>query len=693
MVAFDFRSRLNQLMDSMFSEGISNPLIAVEQVSYLFFLRWLNLYHDVTVSDLSWDYILKMEDVERMNKFPSSIFPMLKNVSFTNHTFSNLMANSVFLISRPTLLTDALLTVDMAFSDDIVPKSGSKSLAEVGEAFEFLLNKIPATARAGVVLAEPELARLMCAFTKPRATDNVLDPSCGVGSLLAETIRYQQRNPVPNTDLRGDVITQIESKLTGADQDITMGRLASLNLMIHGINTPDIRIENLLNQSWPEKFDVILSNPSITAWGVEMEGLPGPGISQNEIQYMDRFLDLLHHENGRSALLVTEKILGETDKDSMDMRRKVFERCDLRAVISVPVGFSKRYPHPMALLYFTRGSGKDTLPYSGDVWFKELRQGEGEFVIKYFEDSFSTEQGNPESGFRVSVAEIRADKYNLIFSRRASQASLNKKSAQPTTGTSVKADDPDDDGLSELSEKLGDLLSNKDIFPEKPAVTKSLADSLISFLPSESRELVTYLKLLSTSDVLKLIGGKSSIETVGGALIELLHGKKAELETKAEITARQHPYYLLLHDACQITDPLFVNLNLLDIAKEAALKDFSIDELLNASIARGFSPMDSIKLKTLLNDALTQFLKQINAKFRFQDLQKVLSQLQFLPCYDVLSDIVLEGLKPGGPLRQVYLNKESNVPEVAEKREFILFNNVPGQMHIAHKLIDEAIIP
>lgn len=103
--------------------------------------------------------------------------------------------------------------------------------------------------------------------------------------------------------------------------------------------------------------------------------------------------------------------------------------------------------------------------------------------------------------------------------------------------------------------------------------------------------------------------------------------------------------------------------------------------------------MDLIKLKTLLNDALIQFLRQVNVKFRFQDLQKVLSQLQFLPGYDVLSDIVLEGLKPGGPLRQVYLNKESSAPEVSENIEFILFNNVPGQMHIAHKLIDEAIVP
>jgi len=157
----------------------------------------------------------------------------------------------------------------------------------------------------------------------------------------------------------------------GFDFDATMLRIASMNLMLHGVDNPDIHNRDTLSNAFVEKFpkqaeggfDVILANPPFK--GSLDEGDVHPSLTQQvktkktELLFIVLILRMLK-KGGRSATIVPDGVLFGSSKAHLALRRLLVEQNQLEAVISLPSGVFKPYAGvSTAILVFSKGGKTD----------------------------------------------------------------------------------------------------------------------------------------------------------------------------------------------------------------------------------------------------------------------------------------------------------------------------------------------
>jgi type I restriction enzyme M protein len=157
----------------------------------------------------------------------------------------------------------------------------------------------------------------------------------------------------------------------GFDFDATMLRIASMNLMLHGVDNPDIHYQDTLSNSFPEKFgkqatggfDVILANPPFK--GSLDEGDVHPSLTskvktkKTELLFLALILRMLK-KGGRSATIVPDGVLFGSSKAHVALRKILVEENQLEGVVSLPSGVFKPYAGvSTAILMFAKGGKTD----------------------------------------------------------------------------------------------------------------------------------------------------------------------------------------------------------------------------------------------------------------------------------------------------------------------------------------------
>ena len=227
----------------------------------------------------------------------------------------------------------------------------------------------------------------------------------------------------------------------GFDFDVTMLRIAAMNLMLHGVETPDIHYQDTLSNSFPEKFpkqatdgfDVILANPPFKGSLDESDVHPSltgkVKTKKTELLFVALILRMLKL-GGRCACIVPDGVLFGSSKAHVALRKLLVEENQLEAVISLPCGrvqaLRRRVDgHPdlhqgrqdrptsgsttwrrTASAWTTSGtrSATDwaTCPTSGSKWFAREKAKKNDRKAKHF---------------FVPVKEIRDNKYDLSINR------------------------------------------------------------------------------------------------------------------------------------------------------------------------------------------------------------------------------------------------------------------------------------
>src|SRR5690242_10808842 len=137
MLNVKIKASINKLWDKFWSGGISNPLTAIDQISYLLFMKRLDevdlkkrqdseftgekyqsLFEgEFSLSDktepidkatLRWSHFKQMESGEMLTHVQTKVFPFLKTLNDEDSHYAKHMANAVFIISKPSLLVEAV---------------------------------------------------------------------------------------------------------------------------------------------------------------------------------------------------------------------------------------------------------------------------------------------------------------------------------------------------------------------------------------------------------------------------------------------------------------------------------------------------------------------------------------------------------------------------------------------------------
>jgi type I restriction enzyme M protein len=432
----ELKSKIDQLWNKFWSAGISNPLTAIEQITYLLFMKRLDELDLKRQSDaewtgetyvskfegswippeyrsqqepekfaidkrtLRWSEFKRMQAEEMLQHVQGKVFPFLKDLNGAESNFTHHMKNAVFIIPKPALLVEAVKTIDDIFEVmERDSRENGQAFQDIqGDVYEMLLSEIATAGKNGQFRTPRHIIKLMAELVRPQLGHKIADPACGSGGFLLGAYQYivtqlaikaGAKNLTPDED--GFVRTSVAAALTekaqailtsslwGYDIDATMVRLGLMNLMMHGIDEPHIDYKDTLSKSYTEEaeYDIVMANPPFTGSidkGDINENLQ-LGTTKTELLFVENIYRLLK-KGGTACVIVPQGVLFGSGGAFKTLRQLLVERCDLKSVITLPSGVFKPYAGvSTAILLFTKVWGpkdKVTQPATENVWFYEM---------------------------------------------------------------------------------------------------------------------------------------------------------------------------------------------------------------------------------------------------------------------------------------------------------------------------------
>jgi type I restriction enzyme M protein len=393
----DLRTKIDSLWDKMWTGGLSNPLDAIEQLSYLLFLKRLDeaeedrerrarlqgeQYIPLIPQEMRWREWTSMRADEALKYMHDTVFPWLKTLGSEASSFQRYMENAEFKINKASLLIEACRSIDAL-------QISEQNQDVQGDIYEYLLDKLKIAGRNGQFRTPRHIIRMMVQMVDPKIGERICDPAAGTCGFLVNAYQHiLEANTSPallsrDTDgvahnLIGDRLTTKhraflqEQSLTGYDNDsgMTMLRIGSMNLMLHGIEHPRFFHSDVLSKHFTEerRYDVVLANPPFKGavdTGDVSDTLPAR-CKKTELLFLHLFLRLLDM-GGRCAAIVPEGVLFGSSLAHVNTRKKLVEDNRLEAVISMPSGVFKPYAGvSTAVLIFTKGGTSD------QIWFYDM---------------------------------------------------------------------------------------------------------------------------------------------------------------------------------------------------------------------------------------------------------------------------------------------------------------------------------
>ncbi|WP_169986694.1 class I SAM-dependent DNA methyltransferase [Microbispora sp. H10836] len=385
MITGELKSKIDRIWDAFWSGGISNPLEVIEQITYLMFIRRLediqtakerkasrsgkpieNPIYTEETNALRWSQFTELHPESMHQVVRDAVFPWLRELGGEDSTYSHHMKDARFTIPTANLLTKV---VDM-LNEIRLGEQDTK-----GDLYEYMLSKIATAGQNGQFRTPRHIIQLIVEMMAPGPQDEICDPACGTAGFLVAAAQYVNRT---HKDALLDLAQRRhfnESMFHGFDFDSTMLRIASMNMLQHEIDRPDIRYRDSLAESTAseaERYTMILANPpfagSLDYETTAKDLLKVVKTKKTELLFLALFLRLLK-PGGRAAVIVPEGVLFGSTGAHKELRRILVEDHKLDAVVKLPSGVFKPYAGvSTAILFFTKTNNGGT----DDVWFYEV---------------------------------------------------------------------------------------------------------------------------------------------------------------------------------------------------------------------------------------------------------------------------------------------------------------------------------
>lgn len=478
------KSLIDSLWNKFWSGGISNPLTAITQITYLLFMKRLDDLDRKRMADaeftgekytsrfvgvfylnekdrekgengidkhtLRWSEFKHLPAEDMLVHVQLRVFPFLKTINGENSKFTRHMANAVFLIPKPSLLVESIKIIEEIFVEiDKDAQKGGQAFQDIqGDVYEMLLGEIASAGKNGQFRTPRHIIKLIAELVAPQLGHRVADPACGTAGFLLGAYQYivtqldkNKASLTPDEDgfrrsgvsglLTEEVKKMLEQTLVGYDIDTNMVQLGLMNLMMHGIDQPNIDYKDTLSKGYDEEgsFDVVLANPPFTGSidkGDINENLK-LDTTKTELLFIERIYRMLRN-GGTAGIIVPQGVLFGSAKAFVAARKLMVDHCELKAVVTMPSGVFRPYAGvSTAILIFTKGGKTE------QTWFYEMQadgyslddkrnklEGNGDLqdIVERFK---SQPDSNPEDRggrcFFVPKEEIVEEGYDLSFSK------------------------------------------------------------------------------------------------------------------------------------------------------------------------------------------------------------------------------------------------------------------------------------
>lgn len=426
----------------------------------LFFLKAMSDQYEIELENLKAECSnVNEEDIDESIEFFSDLFPFVvpKEARFSfllksleSNENANLLANafSSFERSNPELFglfSDAELFIqrlssrrvdDKYFLDlinvyskiDLHTTSFNKN-NELGEMFIQLILRYDSVSgkKSGEYHTPQSITRLLTQLLEPSVGDEIYDPACGSGTLLASlfnSVKEHSDNPY-------SVV------LYGQEKNISIYNIARMNLILNGVVDKHIYCGDTIanpaflgsNSNQLKTFDIVVSNPpfSLSDWGTEYAandtfcrfkwGIPPK--SKGDYAFISHMLASLKEDTGRMAVVVPHGVLFRGSAEGK-IRTNIIGENLLDAVIGLPQNLFSGTSIPTVIMIFSKQKTDE------NIFFIDARK---EYVAGKNQNSLSEEnickihrvfkaRGEINGYSRnVSIREVIENDFNLNISR------------------------------------------------------------------------------------------------------------------------------------------------------------------------------------------------------------------------------------------------------------------------------------
>ena len=467
MVNSELKKRVDELWLEFWQGGIANPLTVIEQITYLMFLRLLDINETREENrqkrtgksfkrrfadnqqHLRWSNFRHLGAEKMLPLIRDEVFAHLRKTSISDVSGTDYMKDAQLMIQKPSLLVKSV---------DLIEKLPLTEGDTKGDLYEYLLKKLTTAGINGQFRTPRHIISHMVAMMEPKPTDVICDPACGTGGFLVETIEYLnkkysspesvyemtdqetgEKHKIYSGDLLEEHQDHIQKKMFfGFDFDASMLRVASMNLILHGIEEPHVHYQDTLSSGFTESFeneasenfDLILANPPFKGQ-LDFEDVHSSLLKQvktkkTELLFVALILRMLK-TGGRSATIVPDGVLFGSSNAHVSLRKMLVDHNQLEAVISLPSGVFKPYAGvSTGILVFTKG-GKTEQVFFYDVENDGFSKDDKREVIEAndlpdclerWQTRMPEEDTNrKDKAFFVDAAEIRDQGYDLSINR------------------------------------------------------------------------------------------------------------------------------------------------------------------------------------------------------------------------------------------------------------------------------------
>lgn len=398
MITGKIKNKIDAIWETFWTGGLTSPLSVIEQVTYLLFIKLLDDNQikkernaeflgieandlifgngnfldkkeniNVPFKSLRWSHFKNFEPQELFNTVKDKVFPFIKQINNGKDTaFSRYIKDAVFMVPTPRVLlkvVDGLDELDLDNKDIM------------GDVYEYLLSKTSKSGTNGQFRTPRHIIRMMIELMNPTLNDFISDPAMGSAGFIVESARYINEK-YANELLKAENQEKFKTTMfSGYDTDQTMLRIGAMNMMLHGVDQPNIKYQDSLSEEniISNKFSLVLANPpfkgSLDYEAVSKDLLAVTKTKKTELLFLAVMLRMLK-VGGRAASIVPDGVLFGSSLAHKAIRKELVDNHKLEAVICMPSGVFKPYAGvSTAIIIFTKTNTGGT----DKVWFYNMK--------------------------------------------------------------------------------------------------------------------------------------------------------------------------------------------------------------------------------------------------------------------------------------------------------------------------------
>lgn len=446
MIVGEMKTSIDNLWMRFHTGGVTNPMDVIKQITYLMFIKRLdeiqtakekkalrlNQPIDAPIFDqsdeqqeLRWSRFKNLDAQSMFDLVRTRVFDFIKELGGKDTTFARYMQNAYLAIPTPLVLEQVVSMISELEMSDQDTK---------GDVYEYMLSKIASSGDNGQFRTPRHIAKMMAELMQPQLDDTICDPACGTAGFLVAASEYIKTHYDATVFTREFSEYYSKEMFHGCEFDEMMIGIAAMNLMLHGVEQPDLYDKSSLDEDYSvaDRYSLVLANPpfkgSLDSNTIAKSLSSVLKTKKTELLFLALILRILK-VGGRCASIVPDGVLFGADKAAKGIRQIIIDEHKLEAVISMPSGVFKPYAGvSTAILIFTKTNSGGT----DKVWFYDMRV-DGftlndkrtpieendipDILSRYSDLSGETARTRTDQSFLVPVSEIREQGYDLSINK------------------------------------------------------------------------------------------------------------------------------------------------------------------------------------------------------------------------------------------------------------------------------------